>query len=314
MPPTVIRGKQVLDGSIQRADLDVSTVGSAVVAKILQGANVTLSSTGGDAGTGDVTVGVPVDGYTIGLGSYVSGKLSAIRPVYNTVEIYDEFDSYLVNTSAAGGVSNGWFFGNGGTSASVASQTSNTSGGDTFNKAFGIWQVLTGAVASAVGSLMKPMYGPIGLGPVDLFFRVAFSPLPTAANGGTWRFGLSDNPTTPTTNSVGIVMYAPGGTPSWLAQMYSAGTATSGTAATSPAIVAFSSGALSYYKLQISIDAAAANVTFYVNGVSIGTLSTGIPTVQTMTPFLYVGNINPSAAVAHGFYVDKFFYRYQIAY
>jgi hypothetical protein len=56
MPPTVIRGAQVLDGSIQRADLDISTVGQAVIAKLVQGAGITLSSTGADSGTGDVTV------------------------------------------------------------------------------------------------------------------------------------------------------------------------------------------------------------------------------------------------------------------
>jgi len=59
MAQTVITGKQVKDASIQRNDLDTSTVGSAVVAKIVQGTNVTLSSTGGDAGTGDVTINVP---------------------------------------------------------------------------------------------------------------------------------------------------------------------------------------------------------------------------------------------------------------
>jgi hypothetical protein len=59
---TTIRGKQVLDGTIQRTDLDVSTVGQAVVAKLVQGTNVTLSSTGGDAGTGDVTISVPGGG------------------------------------------------------------------------------------------------------------------------------------------------------------------------------------------------------------------------------------------------------------
>lgn len=60
MPATVIRGTQVLDGSIQRADLDVSTVGKAVVAKLVQGAGITLSSTGADSGTGDVTVAASV--------------------------------------------------------------------------------------------------------------------------------------------------------------------------------------------------------------------------------------------------------------
>jgi hypothetical protein len=56
MPPTVIRGTQVLDGSIQRADIDISTTGQAVTRKIIQGIGITLSSTGADSGTGDVTV------------------------------------------------------------------------------------------------------------------------------------------------------------------------------------------------------------------------------------------------------------------
>lgn len=56
MPPTTIRGGQVLDGSVQRADLDSTTVGQAVVRKIVQGSGITLSSTGADSGTGDVTV------------------------------------------------------------------------------------------------------------------------------------------------------------------------------------------------------------------------------------------------------------------
>src|SRR5215472_2597936 len=60
MPPTVIRGPQVLDGTIQRADLDTSTVGQAIVAKLVQGAGITLSSTGADSGTGDVTVAASV--------------------------------------------------------------------------------------------------------------------------------------------------------------------------------------------------------------------------------------------------------------
>jgi hypothetical protein len=62
MPVTSIRGTQVVDGTIQRHDLDTNTVGQAVVAKLIQGANVTLSSTGGDAGTGDVTISVPGGG------------------------------------------------------------------------------------------------------------------------------------------------------------------------------------------------------------------------------------------------------------
>jgi hypothetical protein len=62
MPQTVIRGTQILNNTVQRQDLDTSTVGQALVTKIVQGTNVTLSSTGADSGTGDVTISVPGGG------------------------------------------------------------------------------------------------------------------------------------------------------------------------------------------------------------------------------------------------------------
>jgi NAD(P)-dependent dehydrogenase (short-subunit alcohol dehydrogenase family) len=58
MPATQVRGAQVRDSSIQRDDIDTTTPGQAIVAKLVQGDGIQLSSTGGDAGTGDVTVGL----------------------------------------------------------------------------------------------------------------------------------------------------------------------------------------------------------------------------------------------------------------
>jgi hypothetical protein len=60
MAQTVIRGNQILNNTVQRQDLDTSTVGQALVTKIVQGAGITLSSTGADSGTGDVTVAASV--------------------------------------------------------------------------------------------------------------------------------------------------------------------------------------------------------------------------------------------------------------
>jgi hypothetical protein len=62
MPQTVIRGTQILNNTVQRQDLDTSTVGQALVTKIVQGTNVVLSSSGADSGTGDVTINVPGGG------------------------------------------------------------------------------------------------------------------------------------------------------------------------------------------------------------------------------------------------------------
>jgi hypothetical protein len=58
MPATTVRGAQVRDQSIQRVDVDITTAGQALIAKAVQGSGIQLSSTGADAGTGDVTVGL----------------------------------------------------------------------------------------------------------------------------------------------------------------------------------------------------------------------------------------------------------------
>lgn len=56
MPRTEIKSHQIKDSEVKRADLNVSTAGSAVITKVIAGTNLTISSTGADAGTGDVTV------------------------------------------------------------------------------------------------------------------------------------------------------------------------------------------------------------------------------------------------------------------
>lgn len=48
----------IADETIVRADLNVSTAGSAVIRKLIQGTGITISSTGADSGTGDVTVSI----------------------------------------------------------------------------------------------------------------------------------------------------------------------------------------------------------------------------------------------------------------
>ena len=58
MPTTNIRGRQILDGDVSRIDLNTGTTTSAVIRKLLptSDASITLTSTGADAGTGDVTL------------------------------------------------------------------------------------------------------------------------------------------------------------------------------------------------------------------------------------------------------------------
>ena len=59
MAKTRIGSTQILDGGIKREDLNTTQAGQAVVAKILQGSGgVSLSSSGADSGTGDVTINI----------------------------------------------------------------------------------------------------------------------------------------------------------------------------------------------------------------------------------------------------------------
>ena len=56
MPVTGLRGRQILDGDVVRADLNITTEGSAVIRRIIAGTNISITSTGVDSGTGDVTI------------------------------------------------------------------------------------------------------------------------------------------------------------------------------------------------------------------------------------------------------------------
>lgn len=68
MATTQVRATQILDGSVQRVDLDVSTAGNAVIRKVIAGTNITLTSTGADSGTGDVTINATGGGSGASLG------------------------------------------------------------------------------------------------------------------------------------------------------------------------------------------------------------------------------------------------------
>ena len=58
MARTQLRGESIEDGSIKRTDLNATTAGEAVIRKVIAaaGSNVSLTQTGPDGGTGDVTV------------------------------------------------------------------------------------------------------------------------------------------------------------------------------------------------------------------------------------------------------------------
>lgn len=63
MGRTQIRTTELEDGGVKRNDLNTTVSGQAVTRKIVQGTGITLSSTGVDSGTGDVTISVTAGTY-----------------------------------------------------------------------------------------------------------------------------------------------------------------------------------------------------------------------------------------------------------
>jgi hypothetical protein len=71
MTRTNVTGRLIQDGSVQREDLNVSSSGQAVITKVIAGEGVTISSTGIDPGTGDVTISAAISGINTHSGSAI---------------------------------------------------------------------------------------------------------------------------------------------------------------------------------------------------------------------------------------------------
>lgn len=61
-----INGKQIKDGTVCRADLNIDLTGQAVIRRVINSSDIALSSTGVDSGTGDVTISLTTTGITAG--------------------------------------------------------------------------------------------------------------------------------------------------------------------------------------------------------------------------------------------------------
>jgi hypothetical protein len=64
MARTEVRSKQIKDGGVKREDLNTTVTGRAVITRVIAGTGVSLSSTGVDSGTGDVTINATGGGPT----------------------------------------------------------------------------------------------------------------------------------------------------------------------------------------------------------------------------------------------------------
>jgi hypothetical protein len=162
--PTTIRGTQVTDGTIQRVDLDVSTVGLAVIAKVIpKDATITMTSTGADAGTGDVTIGAVIPAPAVpsvfgrtGAITAQSGDYSAFYPLLTGSYSNPSWISALAWGKITGAPAFEPALGNPSTSGYVLSST--TAGARSWiNAAGGLSQVTSDTTLSGLGTAASPL-------------------------------------------------------------------------------------------------------------------------------------------------------------
>lgn len=181
-------------------------------------------------------------------------------------------------------------------------------GQDQFNKCYGVFSLTTTAGANNV-SVLTPSAATLvaGLGALDLYFRVAFSPLPSAANQCVYYCGISDGVTT-AANSIFLALSWSGSAPAWRGWCQTGNTPTQTPFATSPPPLVFSSTALTFFTLRVSINVTWNSVTFYVNGVNIGTVASGVFSVPRNVYF-WIYESTPSAQIT--MLIDDVFVDYQ---
>lgn len=109
MAKTQVRSQQLEDEGVKRDDLNSTTTGQAVVKKLVEGPGVQLTSTGVDAGTGDVTVATrAADGST-------AGHVSTGTQTFGGRKTFDSqyfSDAVVLGNSGSGTVTVNWDNGN----------------------------------------------------------------------------------------------------------------------------------------------------------------------------------------------------------
>jgi hypothetical protein len=236
--------------------------------------------------------------------------------IYNRRQWWEDFTGNLGATAITAGpvVSSQltWGLSLVGTStALVDPDTFNTSGLDAVNKCVGVWGLQCGTLATNTTVLNHLGLTP-GLGALNLFFRIATAVVPTVANNFNLFVGINDSSTAVGNNAIGLILLNNGTGAVWRGTCKSGGVASNSGDSNTPTIVAYSNAALSFYKVQISINAAWNSVSFFVNGTQIGSaVTSNISTSVVMNP--QIGFFKTAGTTNSTFFVDNFFADYQFA-
>jgi hypothetical protein len=225
-----------------------------------------------------------------------------ISGAYNRIQLVDHFLYPLATVSVSSLLAADPIPWNANILAGGASIVTGTFGQDIFNKVYGQWGMFSGNTTTSGIWIYAPSIVP-GLGPLNLYFRVAFT-VPTAAQNTNLFFGLVDS--LPSYSNLISLVAQYNSNPCWSGYTMAATVATQTTLATSPAFLTPSSSALSFYKLQVSINAAWTSVTYFVNGNLVATSTLNIPSSPPVVLYPAIGAIKTAGTTGGAVYLDYF--------
>ncbi|MCR4330049.1 MAG: hypothetical protein NUV65_05915 [Candidatus Roizmanbacteria bacterium] len=113
MGATQVVSSQLKDGDVRRADLNTTVNNSAVITKLIAGTNISISYTGVDVGTGDVTVNLianPSVTTLVATGMITAGtkfKSGTTEGKGGLVEFHDG-DVNIHSVTVVGGIITSW--------------------------------------------------------------------------------------------------------------------------------------------------------------------------------------------------------------
>jgi hypothetical protein len=187
MARTQIGTTLIEDGSVRRSDIDVATSGQALITKVLVNSPLTISSTGVNSGTGDVTLGLSTSNLVTSFNTRVGAVVltgADVTTALGFTPISGESDTLQTVTTRGSVTTNQMTVG-----GLIVQRTS------TSENVIQITQA-TGASAAHLYSRGDGFLGWIGL----------------RNTGGTRRFAIESNPTTESGSHFNLVIYDSNGT------------------------------------------------------------------------------------------------------
>jgi hypothetical protein len=163
-------------------------------------------------------------------------------------------------------------------------------------KGFGCIQLVTGTTATGAAGINADYLYP-GLGALELDFRILASAAPTISQNYLLQLGIADDAST---HFVGIQIY-------FSASAIVVGQSNNGSTVTSTASAAFTAGV--FHRYQILINSAWTSISFFQDGVQIGSaITTNIPTTTKMCLTLSIGKTAGTTSVFTN--IDQFYLNY----